>query len=134
LLAALEPWIPVPNINPSWWFLLGLVGSVACLYASTPEQKFALVFGVFLTDWWDGATARRHGTTSREGYIMDVVVDRFSEAFIFLADIEHAAGRAFFLLWMLNMALTLWSARTGTRRILPLRLVWLGVLARWMLA
>lgn len=133
VLAFFEPWIPVPNINPSWWSLLGLVGSVACLYASTPGQKFALVLGVLLTDWWDGATARRHGTGSREGYIVDVVIDRFSEAFIFLADIGHLLGRLFFLLWMANTALTLWSAHTGSHRILPLRAVWLGVLAWWML-
>lgn len=133
VLAFLEPWIPVPNVNPSWWSLLGLVASVVCLYASTPLQKFALVLGVLLTDWWDGATARRHGTGSREGYIVDVVIDRFSEAFIFLADIGHVLGRLFFALWILNTALTLWSARTGRHRILPLRAVWLGVLALWIL-
>lgn len=133
VLLALERWIPVPRINPSWWSLLGLVGSMVCLYASTPFQKPALVFGVLLTDWWDGATARRHGTTSREGYIVDVVVDRFSEAFIFLADVEHAAERVFFLLWMVNMVLTLRSARTGKHRVLPLRAAWMGVLALWML-
>lgn len=133
VLLALERWIPVPRINPSWWSLLGLTGSVACLYMSTPFQKLALVFGVLLTDWWDGATARRHGTTSPEGYIVDVVVDRFSEAFIFLADIGHPAGRVFFLLWMVNTAITLWSARSGKHRALPLRAAWMGVLALWML-
>ena len=136
VLAWMEPWIPVPNINPSWWSLLGLVGSVACLYAATPGQKLALVFGVLLTDWWDGATARRHGgaLAGREGYIVDVVIDRFSEAFIFLADITHPFARVFFLLWMLNTASTLWGARTGKHRILPLRAVWMGVLLWWMVA
>ena len=133
-LAWMEPWIPVPNVNPSWWSLLGLLGSVACLYAATPGQKLALVFGVLLTDWWDGATARRHGRMSgREGYIVDVVIDRFSEAFIFLADIGHPLGRVFFVLFLFNTAATLWGARTGKHRILPLRAVWMVVLAWWML-
>ena len=57
----MEPYIPVPNISPSWWSLLGLLGSVACLYVASPGAKSGLVLGVLLTDWWDGATARRHG-------------------------------------------------------------------------
>jgi phosphatidylglycerophosphate synthase len=134
VLAWMEPWIPVPNVNPSWWSLLGLVGSVACLYAATPGQKLVLVFAVLLTDWWDGATARRHGgaLAGRQGYIVDVVIDRFSEAFIFLADIAHPLGRVFFALFLLNTALTLWGARTGKHRILPLRAMWMVVLAWWM--
>lgn len=134
MLAALEPYIPVPNVNPSWWCLAGLVGSAACLYATTPGQKLALVFAVLLTDWWDGATARRHGTASREGYIVDVVVDRFSEGFIFLADVWiYPAARVFFLLFLVNTALTLWGARSGRHRILPLRAAYLGVLAWYVL-
>ena len=130
MLAALEPHIPVPAINPSWWCLLGLVLSAACLYVPSPAAKFVLVVVVLLTDWWDGATARRHFTPSREGYIVDVVIDRFSEAFLFLADVHrYPAARVFFLLFLLNTALTLWSARTGRHRILPLRGAWLVVLA-----
>jgi phosphatidylglycerophosphate synthase len=130
----MEPYIPVPNINPSWWSLLGLLGSVTCLYVASPGGKLALVFGVLLTDWWDGATARRHGRMSgREGYIVDVVIDRFSEAFIFLADIGHPLGRVFFVLFLFNTASTLWGARTGKHRILPLRAMWMGVLVWWML-
>ena len=129
----MEPYIPVPDINPSWWSLLGLLGSVACLYVASPGVKLALVFGVLLTDWWDGATARRHGRMSgREGYIVDVVIDRFSEAFIFLADIRHPLGQAFFALFLFNTASTIWGAKTGKHRILPLRAVWMGVLLWWM--
>jgi phosphatidylglycerophosphate synthase len=135
-LARMEPHIPVPDVNPSWWSLLGLVGSVACLYAASPGVKLALVFGVLLTDWWDGATARRHGgeLAGREGYIVDVVIDRFSEGFIFLADVGHPVGRVFFVLFIFNTVSTIWGAKTGKHRILPLRAVWLGVLAWWMVA
>lgn len=135
-LAWMEPHIPVPNVNPSWWSLLGLAGSVACLYVASPGVKLALVFGVLLTDWWDGATARRHGgeLAGREGYIVDVVIDRFSEGFIFLADVGHPVGRVFFVLFVFNTVSTIWGAKTGKHRILPLRAVWVGVLAWWMLA
>lgn len=135
MLAWLEPYIPVPNVNPSWWSLLGLAGSVACLYTASPEIKLALVFGVLLTDWWDGATARRHGgpAAGREGYIVDVVIDRFSEGFIFLADIGSPIGRVFFVLFIFNTVSSIWGAKTGKHRILPLRAAWICVLAWWML-
>jgi phosphatidylglycerophosphate synthase len=135
VLAWLEPYIPVPNVNPSWWSLLGLAGSVACLYTASPGIKLALVFGVLLTDWWDGATARKHGGASagREGYIVDVVIDRFSEGFIFLADIGSPVGRVFFALFIFNTVSSIWGAKTGKHRILPLRAVWMGVLAWWMI-
>lgn len=132
-LAWMEPHIPVPNVNPSWWSLLGLLGSVACLYVASPGARFWIVLGVLLTDWWDGATARRHGgaQAGREGYIVDVAIDRFSEAFIFLTDGGSVAGRIFFVLFVFNTASSVWGARTGKHRILPLRAMWLGVLAWW---
>lgn len=132
LLDILERFIPIPRIHPSWWSLLGLIGSVACLYVASAEWKLVLVSAVLITDWYDGATARKLGTTSREGYIVDVVIDRFSESFIFLADVGTTAGKIFFLLWILNTALTLWGAAKGVHRILPLRFAWLFVLAYWV--
>lgn len=132
LLGYGERFIPIPDINPSVWSLLAIVGSTACLYTPSPFVKFVLVTAVLITDWYDGATARKYGRTSREGYMVDVAVDRFSEAFIFLADVATSvAGRAFFLLWILNSLLTLRSIRTGRHRILPLRFAWLFVLAYW---
>ncbi|WP_420126546.1 hypothetical protein [Longimicrobium sp.] len=133
VLAWMEPHIPVPNISPSWWSLLGLLGSVACLYVASPAARFWLVLGVLLTDWWDGATARKHGgaLSGREGYIVDVVIDRFSEGFIFLADSGSVAGRIFFVLFVFNTISSIWGAKTGKHRLLPLRGLWLAVLAWW---
>lgn len=130
LLTFGERFIPIPAINPSWWSLLGVFGSAACLFTPSPAVKFVLVVLVLITDWYDGATARRLGTTSREGYMVDVCVDRFSEALIFVADVASSpAARVFFVLWIVNTVLTLWSASTGRHRILPLRFAYLVVLA-----
>ncbi len=113
---------------------MGLLGSAACLYAPGALTKFLLVLLVFITDWYDGATARKLGTGSREGYLIDVTIDRFSEAFIFLADVATSPiARIFFLLWILNTALSLWSVATGRHRILPLRFAYLFVLAAALL-
>lgn len=135
LLTSGEQYLPIPDINPSWWSLLGLAGSAACLYTPGPAAKFWLVLFVLVTDWYDGATARKHGTTSHEGYLVDDVIDRFSEAFIFLADVSTSAvARVFFVLWIVNSVLTMWSVATGKHRVLPLRFLYLLVLGYWAVA
>ena len=129
-----ERFVPIPDINPSWWGVFGLVGSVIYLYLTDPAARFAMLFFVWVTDWYDGATARRYGKISREGYLIDDVVDRFSEGFVFLGDVSSSAvARWFFVLWIVNCALTLWSVHTGKHRILPLRFAYLFVLAWWVL-
>lgn len=131
-LTAGERYIPVPDVNPSVWTMLGLVASVACLYTPSAAVKFWLVTGVMITDWYDGATARRHGRSSREGYMIDVAVDRFSEGFIFLADVATSMlARVFFVLFVVNTVLSLWSFASGRHVILPLRIAWMFVLFFW---
>lgn len=135
ILAWGEGWVPIPNVNPSWWSLLGLLASAACLFTPSPAAKFALVSFALITDWYDGATARKHRSLTREGYLVDDMVDRFSEAFIFAADVfTSAAARIFWGLWILNSALTMWSVATGRHRVLPLRFLYLFVLVHAILA
>ena len=128
-----ERFIPIPDINPSWWSLVGLIGTIVYLYLENPVGRFAMVLFTWITDWYDGATARRFDSVTREGYLVDDVIDRFSEAFIFLADVSTSTvARVFFLLWMVNCALTMWSVARGKHRVLPLRFAYLFVLAYWM--
>lgn len=128
-----ERYIPIPDVNPSLWSLAGLLACIACLYASDPAISFSLVLFSWITDWYDGATARRFGKLSREGYLIDDVIDRFSEAFIFLADASTSIiARGFFVLWIVNTILTIWSVANGKHRILPLRFLYLLVLGYWM--
>jgi phosphatidylglycerophosphate synthase len=127
-LSVLEKRAPLPNINPAYYHTLALVLSVLYLYAPMPAQKIAIVGVVLVTDWLDGATARRYARGSRAGYIIDVVTDRASEAFIFAAEAETPLGQAFFLLWIINCALAFYSVQTGIHTALPLRFAYLIVL------
>ena len=129
LLTSLEQRIWLPDINPSFYHALGLSLSVTYLYAATPATKIALLAAVLILDWVDGATARRFRGGSREGYILDTLTDRASEGFIFAAEAQDLTGRVFFVLWLLNCALTYYSIRTNRHTSLALRFAYLWVLA-----
>ena len=128
VLSAIEQRIPLPNINPAYYHTLGLVLSVLYLYARTPAQKVAIIAIVLVADWLDGATARRYARGCRAGYIIDVVTDRASEAFIFAAEAATPLGQAFFLLWIVNSALAFYSVRANVHTSLPLRFAFLVIL------
>jgi phosphatidylglycerophosphate synthase len=128
VLSILERRVPLPNINPAYYHTLALALSILYLYVHTPAPKIAIIAIVLVTDWLDGATARRYGRGSRAGYIIDVVTDRASEAFIFAAEAGAPLGQAFFLLWIINSALAFYSVRTNTHTALPLRFAYLIIL------
>lgn len=128
LLAILEKRLFVPDINPSYYHTLGLALSVLYLYTRTPWLKVAIVVLVLWADWLDGATARRYNRGSRAGYIIDVVTDRVSEAFIFSAESDTTIGQIFFLLWLLNLIFAFYSVHSNKHSSLPLRFVYLVIL------
>ena len=81
-----------------------------------PASIIAL-FLVMLLDALDGIVARAKGETSSEdGWMVDVAVDRVSEAVISLA-----LSRIFILFTILNMCLALLSCHYRKHAILPLR-------------
>ena len=128
LLTSLEKRIWLPDINPSFYHASGLGLSIVYLYATTPATKSVLLAAILILDWVDGATARRFRGGSRPGYFIDTLTDRVSEGFIFAAEAQSMLGQAFFLLWLLNCALTYYSIRSNRHTLLPLRFVYLIVL------
>jgi len=75
------------------------------------------IFLILLLDALDGIVARAKGQTSSEdGWMVDISVDRISEAVISLA-----LSRVFILLTILNMGLALLSYRYKKHAIIPLR-------------
>ncbi len=128
LLSLLEKWVVLPNINPAYYQALAIGLSVLFFYTQVAWQRALIIGVVLLTDWLDGATARRYRQASKSGYISDVVIDRASEAMLFLAEAGTALGQGFFLLWMLNCALTFYSARSNKHLSLPLRFAYMVIL------
>jgi len=87
------------------------------------------IFLILLLDALDGIVARAKGQTSSEdGWIVDVSVDRISEAVISLA-----LSRVFILLTIINMGLALLSYRYKKHAIIPLRHAILVILIAYYL-
>ena len=128
LLAHLEKWFTLPDINPSWYTTISVALSVVFVYAPTLSLKALIIGLVLLADWLDGATARQHRRIQKSGYLIDTVTDRASEAFIFAADSGMLLGQVFFLLWILNCGFAFYSARSGKHVSLPLRFVYMLLL------
>lgn len=128
LLAALEKQIALPKVSPSVYHVLGLGLSLLYLYAQTPAQRIWLLVLILIADWLDGATARRYRRGSRAGYLIDLLTDRISEAFIFAAASNTLLGQICFLLWIVNVALAFYSVRSNKHTALPIRFVFLLIL------
>lgn len=128
ILSTLEKYLPIPNINPSYFQLLGIILSIAYLYSDSVIQKVVLISIILLADWYDGAVARKLKLTSVEGYLTDVTFDRISEGFIFIHEIQNPIGYVFFLFWIVNLVLSFISVKTHRHYSLPLRFLYIFVL------
>ena len=78
--------------------------------------SIAMVFLVLLLDALDGIVARATEQTCKDGWMVDVAVDRVSEAVICLA-----LSRVFIVLIILNLGLALLSCHYKKHAIIPLR-------------
>ncbi|PVX25806.1 MAG: hypothetical protein CW716_07265 [Candidatus Bathyarchaeum sp.] len=91
--------------------------------------SIVMIFLVLLLDALDGVVARAKGQAgSRDGWMVDVAVDRMSEAIICLA-----LSRVFILLTIFNMGLALLSCKYKKHAIIPLRQVTLVILIAYFL-
>jgi phosphatidylglycerophosphate synthase len=91
--------------------------------------SIVIIFFVLLLDALDGVVARAKGQTgSRDGWMVDVAVDRLSEAIICLA-----LSRVFILLTIANMGLALLSCKYKKHAIIPLRQITLVILVAYFL-
>jgi phosphatidylglycerophosphate synthase len=85
--------------------------------------SIAMVFLVLLLDALDGIVARAKEQKCKDGWMVDVAVDRVSEAIICLA-----LSRVFIVLTILNLGLALLSCHIKKHAIIPLRQVTLVIL------
>ena len=91
--------------------------------------SIVMIFLVLLLDALDGVVARAKGQAgSRDGWMVDVAVDRMSEAIICLA-----LSRFFILLTVFNMGLALLSCKYKKHAIIPLRQAILVILIAYFL-
>jgi phosphatidylglycerophosphate synthase len=128
VFSAIEKWVTLPDISPSYYHAFAIVASILFIYAQAPWLKILILGLVLVADWLDGATARRYHKCCRAGYMTDVVTDRLSEGFIFGSIAGTTLGQIFFLLWLANLALAYYSLHSNKHTALPLRCAYLIIL------
>lgn len=128
VLSWLEKYLPLPKINPSCYELIGLFLSFVYLYFAQTKIRAVLLAAILVSDWLDGATARRYFSLSREGYMIDVFSDRISEMIIFFPIDGTVLSWGFFLAAMVNTILAYVSVVTQKHKSLALRFLFLLVL------
>lgn len=128
VLSMLEKQVYLPDISPSYYHAFAIVASILFIYAQAPWLKILILGLVLVSDWLDGATARRYHKCCRAGYMTDVVTDRVSEGFIFSTIVGTTLGQVFFLLWLANLILAFYSVHSNKHTALPLRLAYLIIL------
>jgi len=80
-----------PNILTIIGFLITVVAALIIPYNIRLGGMVILIYGMF--DMLDGIGARTGGKVSRFGAILDSVLDRYSDAFIFLAIAYYLAAK-----------------------------------------
>jgi len=110
--------LPLPRVNPSLVSALSIVTSLAFILVlkHSPVVAWSLVVITLLLDWLDGLIAKKHELCSREGYLVDLIADRISEAILFIPYLMP-----WFCLFILNSILTLFGIAKHKQIILPLR-------------
>ena len=110
--------LPLPRVNPSLVSALSIVTSLAFILVlkHSPVVAWSLVVITLLLDWLDGLIAKKHELCSREGYLVDLIADRISEAILFIPYLVP-----WFCLFILNSILTLFGIAKHKQIILPLR-------------
>jgi phosphatidylglycerophosphate synthase len=110
--------LPLPRVNPSLVSALSIVTSLAFILVlkHSPVVAWSLVVITLLLDWLDGLIAKKYELCSREGYLVDLIADRISEAILFIPYLMP-----WFCLFILNSILTLFGIAKRKQIILPLR-------------
>jgi CDP-diacylglycerol--glycerol-3-phosphate 3-phosphatidyltransferase len=66
-----------------------IVGLLYCTWWGAATLAFGLFIISALTDWWDGALARRRGQVSNFGVFMDALTDKISVLGLLLAAVDR---------------------------------------------
>jgi phosphatidylglycerophosphate synthase len=127
-LNVMEPYLVFPFKNPDVYSIASLLLSVLFLVFSNRFILIALLTVTLILDWMDGAAARRFKKTRKEGYLIDVMFDRISEAFLFAPIIGTPLGKWFAMFYLMNIAFSFYAIISSKHYVLALRFIYLLLL------
>ena len=109
--------IPWPNMNPNIITILQIIPSlIIAFYFRNLILVFWMLALVLFLDLADGAVAKKHKRTSKQGYLMDLFFDRLSETMIFLPLMNYWLALA-----VINSLLSMISLKKKVHVSIPLR-------------
>lgn len=114
-----------PIKDPNFYQILSVFLSGMFLFKPQPVLGIGLISLILLLDWMDGAVARKYNLTSREGWMIDVVIDRISEGLMFVAYLGTFVGNIFFSLYLLNILGSYYSIKSGKHTVMAIRFFYL---------
>lgn len=114
-----------PVKDPNFYQFISIFLSTVFLFKPGIVLGIVLLTIILISDWMDGAVARKYGLTSREGWMIDVVIDRLSEALIFVGYLGTVVGKIFFGAYLLNIVLSFYAVRTGKHLLIATRFFYL---------
>lgn len=114
-----------PIKDPNFYQVFSVLLSAVFLFRPQPVLGIVLISLILLSDWMDGAVARKYNLTSREGWMIDVVIDRISEGLMFIAYLGTFVGNLFFFLYLFNIVGSYYSIKSGKHTLIPTRFFYL---------
>jgi phosphatidylglycerophosphate synthase len=114
-----------PIKDPNFYQILSIFLSAIFLFKPQPILGIFLITLILLSDWMDGAAARKYNLTSREGWMLDVVIDRISEGLMFVAYLGTFVGNLFFSLYLFNIIGSYYSIKSGKHTLIAIRFCYL---------
>ncbi len=121
----LTSWAPWPNINPDLVSYLSFVVILPVVFFA--DRLFLVLILVCLSillDWSDGLIARRYNRSSVHGYWVDLISDRLGEAVLAIS-----FGDLWLTLFVTNILISFYSWQMKTNFVMPVRLIFLLLLA-----
>lgn len=125
ILDRYEDKLVFPIKDPNFYQIMSVFLSALFLFKPQPIWAIVSILVILLSDWMDGAVARKYGLTSREGWMIDVVIDRISEGLMFVVYLGTMVGKIFFGIYLVNIALSFYSIKSGKHLLIAIRFFYL---------
>lgn len=114
-----------PVKDPNFYQVVSVLLSAVFLFKPGIVLGIVLLAVILISDWMDGAVARKYNLTCREGWMIDVVIDRLSEALIFVGYLGTIVGKIFFGMYLINIVMSFYAVKSGKHLLIATRFFYL---------
>lgn len=114
-----------PVKDPNFYQIVSVLLSIVFLFKPGVLLAIILLVIILISDWMDGAVARKYNLVGRSGWMIDVAIDRISEGLILAVYLGTLMGKIFFGMYLINLIFSFYSVKSGKHIILAVRFFYL---------